>query len=599
MPLRNVIVAAAVSLLIPATLLALQLPPSTTVEAGGPSGSTVTYTVPTGGADHNGRTSTPVTCAPASGSLFPLGRTTVTCRDANGQSGTFFVDVVDTTAPTLRLPDSQTANATSPAGAAVHFDASASDIVDGNVGVACTPASGSTFAVGTTSVRCTARDAHGNTASGAFTVTVNAYVPPPPPPRPNLTVEATGPDGAAVRYGQEDGNGRTTESDNCTPRSGSLFPLGTTTVRCDSGSFTITVVDTTPPVLTLPRPISVTTTNDQVAVTFSATAHDLVDGDLAVHCTPASGSLFAIGRTTVSCSAADTRGNTSGGSFTVLVLKATLPNNIVVEATGPNGAVVTYSANIDDENGRPGPAVCTPPSGSTFPLGQTVVNCSTGSFIVTVVDTKAPELQLPANITAQATSMHGAEVTFTAAASDVVDGSRPVTCTPPSGSLFGLGTTVVACSASDAAGNGANGTFSVTVTEDEPEDTEPPAFVSISASPNVLTPPNKGFEVVTVTAEVLDNADPAPLVRIFAVTANETISASDWKIAGPLAVELRRDRDPHGNGRVYTIHVEAIDASGNRSVATVTATVPHGNGNPDAPATVTPQPPRRRGARSG
>jgi hypothetical protein len=40
--------------------------------------------------------------------------------------------------------------------------------------VTCDPAPGSTFAVGTTTVRCTAIDAAGNPATGTFTVTVRA-----------------------------------------------------------------------------------------------------------------------------------------------------------------------------------------------------------------------------------------------------------------------------------------------------------------------------------------------------------------------------------------------------------------------------------------
>jgi HYR domain len=55
----------------------------------------------------------------------------------------------------------------------VTYSASAHDLVDGNVGVTCTPAAGTSFAVGTTTVTCTAKDAHGNAASGTFHVTVN------------------------------------------------------------------------------------------------------------------------------------------------------------------------------------------------------------------------------------------------------------------------------------------------------------------------------------------------------------------------------------------------------------------------------------------
>ena len=73
-----------------------------------------------------------------------------------------------------------------------------------------------------------------------------------------------------------------------------------------------------------------------------------------------------------------------------------LPSNITAEATGPQGAEVTYFAGADgsgdDENGRPiDKATCTPASGSTFPLGTTTVQCmssneESGSFDVTVVD---------------------------------------------------------------------------------------------------------------------------------------------------------------------------------------------------------------------
>ena len=63
-----------------------------------------------------------------------------------------------------------TVNATSPAGATVTFTATASD--DGSATTTCTPASGATFPIGTTTVECTATDDEGATASGSFLVTV-------------------------------------------------------------------------------------------------------------------------------------------------------------------------------------------------------------------------------------------------------------------------------------------------------------------------------------------------------------------------------------------------------------------------------------------
>lgn len=111
-----------------------------------------------------------------SGTTFPLGDTTVTCSatDAHGNTGTatFTVTVRDTTAPALTVPADSTTEATGPDGTAVSFSASALDLVDGAVAPACSKASGATFALGTTTVTCTATDARGNAASGSFTVTV-------------------------------------------------------------------------------------------------------------------------------------------------------------------------------------------------------------------------------------------------------------------------------------------------------------------------------------------------------------------------------------------------------------------------------------------
>ena len=78
-------------------------------------------------------------------------------------------------------------------------------------------------------------------------------------------------------------------------------------------------------------------------------------------------------------------------------------------------------------------------------------------------DEIAPELNLPADITQEATDASGAEITYTATATDAVDGEVEVTCEPASGSIFALGTTTVNCSATDAAGNEATGSFTVKV----------------------------------------------------------------------------------------------------------------------------------------
>jgi VCBS repeat-containing protein len=74
------------------------------------------------------------------------------------------VTVTDATGPTITVPSGGAGGeATGPDGAAVTYDVSGSDNVDGSVAVDCVPPSGSTFPVGTTTVHCTATDAAGNT----------------------------------------------------------------------------------------------------------------------------------------------------------------------------------------------------------------------------------------------------------------------------------------------------------------------------------------------------------------------------------------------------------------------------------------------------
>ena len=116
------------------------------------------------------------------GTPTALGTATFTVRAmaANTCTGTgdFAVAIRDTTPPALTLPGTINATAASPSGAVVTYTASASDLVDGARPVACTPASGSTFPIGTTSVSCSASDLHGNSASGSFAVIVTAAAVP-------------------------------------------------------------------------------------------------------------------------------------------------------------------------------------------------------------------------------------------------------------------------------------------------------------------------------------------------------------------------------------------------------------------------------------
>jgi hypothetical protein len=143
--------------------------------------------------------------------------------------------------------------------------------------------------------------------------------------------------------------------------------------------------------------------------------------------------------------------------------------NVRVEATSPQGAVVKYAPAIV----RHATSVrYTKRSATVFPLGTTVVGIiatnrfgtSRRSFKVTVVDTTAPTLTPPPDVVTGATSAGGANVSYTVSATDIADSNVSVNCSPPSGSPFPVGTSVVTCTGRDRSGNTGTLTFRVVVT---------------------------------------------------------------------------------------------------------------------------------------
>ena len=151
----------------------------------------------------------------------------------------------------------------------------------------------------------------------------------------------------------------------------------------------------------------------------------------------------------------------------VVTCTITCPANIT-QGNDPNqcGAVVTYPAPTT--TGTCGTVTCSPASGSFFPVGTTTVTCTTAgpscTFTVTVNDTQPPTITCPTNITAATLTPSDPciVVNYTTTASDNCPGVT-VVCTPPSGSCFPVGSTTVTCTATDASGNTATCSFTVSV----------------------------------------------------------------------------------------------------------------------------------------
>lgn len=131
--------------------------------------------------------------------------------------------------------------------------------------------------------------------------------------------------------------------------------------------------------LTCAPPISTNVCGKSAVVTYPLPAVNSSCAPLSsVTCVPPSGATFPAGTTAVNCTAIDTLGNAAYCSFTVTVVRTGAPPVIVCP---PNQTISTCTASavawykVKTGPGM-GPVLCTPPSGSVFPLGTTTVTCS-------------------------------------------------------------------------------------------------------------------------------------------------------------------------------------------------------------------------------
>ena len=514
----------------------------------------------------------------------------------NGQAAS---EPADTTAPVITVPDAIAIEATSAAGATVTYSATALDDEDGAVSVTLSPASGSVFEIGTHSVTATATDAAGNTATATFSVTVQDTTAPTFAAPASLSLEATSASGAAAIFSAS-ANDTVSGSLPVTfsPSSGSIFALGTTTVTAtatdtagnsSTQTFTVTVSDTTAPSIGgLANIVREATGPAGAIAVFGGNATDIVSGDVAVSFNIASGSTFPLGTTLVVATATDAAGNTATAAFSVTVQDTLAPtlaplSNLVLEATSSAGTVATFSGSAQDIVSGDVAVIFSIESGSTFALGTTSVtatatdasgNSASSTFNVTVQDTTAPVIAVPAHLDLEATSSAGAVANFAATAADLVDGNVAVTSSIAPGSTFAIGTTTVQLTSTDAAGNSSSASFTVTV-----KDTTAPVFSALTPSVANLWPANHKMVAVSLTAVANDTAGPVTF-RIVSAVSNEPDNglgdgdtANDVAVTGNLSLQLRAERSGKGNGRTYTITVEASDAAGNTTTRTTTVSV--------------------------
>jgi hypothetical protein len=141
-------------------------------------------------------------------------------------------------------------------------------------------------------------------------------------------------------------------------------------------------------------------------------------------------------------------------------------NQELTTGSGVCGAVATYTASATCA----ATVSCSPPSGTTLPVGSHTVTCEaingagrdSCQFSIIVTDDTKPTITCPGDMTVLTPGLSGTAVNYTVSASD---NCAPVTvsCSPASGASFQPGPTQVLCVATDPNGLRERCSFAVTV----------------------------------------------------------------------------------------------------------------------------------------
>lgn len=252
----------------------------------------------------------------------------------------------------------------------------------------------------------------------------------------------------------------------------------------------------------------------------------------------------------------------SASSYTVIVQAATPPTpdplSIVapsdipgVEGNTTGGATIVLGT-ATASGGTP-PYTITNNALAVFPVGTTTVTwtvddaaggSATATQTVTVVDTTPPSITAPVDITVEGNTFGGATgvALGSPTVSDIVDSNPTVTDDAPGFFPLGPTPTTVTWTATDASGNSATATQTVTVV-----DTTPPVIVASATLPVIVGAPKS-----VLGGAAIDIVDPAPSL---------TNNAPDFFPIGTTTV-------------IWT----ATDATGNEAYFATTVTATYGFG---------------------
>jgi hypothetical protein len=344
------------------------------------------------------------------------------------------------------------------------------------------------------------------------------------------------------------------------------FPVGQTIVTWTATDATgneqttiqqITITDTVPPKFAKIKEVVVEATSaDRNAVPLDAPkVTDILD---IVSLTNDAPDVFSVGQTIVTWTAQDQAGNSATATQTVSVIDTTAPvisapADITAEATSADdNTIMLGEAKASDlvsvfsvTNDAP----------DVFPLGETLVtwtakdvsgNNATATQKIMIIDTTAPKIIPPEDITAEATSAFETVVVLTEPES--IDSVSDVTITNDAPNVFPLGKTTITWTATDKAGNSVSATSVVKIID--------------TTAPELIVPEN-----IIVDATSLKTTVDAG-----------SATASDHTDASPKITNDTPQLFPLG---ITTITWTAEDKYGNKATMTQTVTV-EACGKPDS-----------------
>lgn len=442
------------------------------------------------------------------GDTFPIGITTVvisvTDPTGNGVTCSFTVAVADTTMPVMSAcPNDITVTAPgNDCVAQVNWTpptvTDACDAYTIPAVSAYTP--GQDFPAGTTVVTYTATDSTGNFMTCSFSITVLEIVPPnivncPP----DITLNTGNCTATAIWTVPAVNDNCALDTMVVNIESASVFSEGVDTVvytaydiwgNTTICTFTVTVLDTVPPVFGPCPPNIEILNNDEGPCALTVdwvlpTASDNCDPDPVVTSSSTPGSEYDAGFTTVYIYVTDPSGNQDTCSFVISIdapplgLANTPPNQEFIACD----AVATWTPPTPTNTCGPITLTSNYEPGDTFSVGVTTViytvtdtlgNTATTTFTITVTESNAPSIACPpspveVNISGivlndqglfidQATTVQGCNGIILSFENPIAtdDCENPVVQQiggPTPGSFFAIGSHVLTFEATDIAGN--------------------------------------------------------------------------------------------------------------------------------------------------